>query len=54
MSELFSFYSNNFEKNLSKIKNNFSEINNKQNNNFDFTLINDTFKLINERNIQLN
>ena len=48
MSELFSFYSNNFEKNLSKIKNNFSEINNKQNNNFDFTLINDTFKLINE------
>ena len=48
MSELFSFYSNNFEKNLSKIKNNFSEINNKQNNNCDFTLINDTFKLINE------
>ena len=48
MSELFSFYSNNFEKNLSKIKNNFSEINNKQNNNFDFTLINDTFKLIND------
>ena len=48
MSELFSFYSNNFEKNLSKIKNTFSEINNKQNNNFDFTLINDTFKLINE------
>ena len=48
MSELFSFYSNNFEKNLSKIKNNFSEINNKQNNNFDFTLINDTLKLINE------
>ena len=48
MSELFSFYSNNFETNLSKIKNNFSEINNNQNNNSDFTLINDTFKLINE------
>ncbi len=48
MSELFSFYSNNFETNLSKIKNNFSEINNNQNNNSDFTLINDTFKLIND------
>ena len=48
MSELFSFYSNNFEINLSKIKNNFSEINNNQNNNSDFTLINDTFKLIND------
>ena len=48
MSELFSFYSNNFETNLSKIKNNFSEINNNQKNNSDFTLINDTFKLIND------
>ncbi len=49
MSELFSFYSNNFETNLSKIKNNFSEINNNQNNNkFDFSIINDTFKLIND------
>ena len=48
MSELFSFYSNNFETNLSKIKNNFSEINNNQNNKSDFTLINDTFKLIND------
>ena len=49
MSDLFTFYSNNFETNLSKIKNNFSEINNNQNNNkFDFSIINDTFKLIND------
>ena len=48
MAEIFNLYKNNLDKNIININSNFTEINNNLNNTCDNSLINDTFKIINE------
>ena len=48
MAEIFNLYKNNLDKNIININSNFTEINNNLNNTCQNSLINDTFKIINE------